>query len=408
MIKVIDLIIYWSIVLMPFSVAIAPGIANTFIGFFVAFFVIKKIIQRKGPTVDKSVLIPFICLIAISLLSFVNSVNYNSSFGGIIKLLKYLFIFVVCSEEVRDKKHIQRIVLSACCGITLVGIDAFWQFIFGKDFIHGINVHYNIGLARASASFPNPNVFGVYMTALTPLIAGLAIMYSKGKNRIWMILSSIIALGGILLTFSRGSALAIFVAIIFLCIAAKKKLIIWLLVALVIISPFIMPKSIKDWAKEIHYNPLVFMLNDDRISIYSNTFNMIAHHPVIGVGVNTFSLNYGKYKTESAEKYKQTADTIYSHDIFLQMTGETGFLGLFVFLWFMFSVFQAGASALRKLKDEYLRIIGLSLIACIIAFLINGLTETSLYYPRVCMVFWYVIGVLLSLRRLSVSYEKQG
>jgi len=406
MIKVIDFIIYWSIVLMPFSVAIAPGIANTFIGLFAAFFIIKKIIEKKGLTTDKKVLIPFACLLVVSLLSFINSVSYNSSFGGIIKLLKYLLIFVVCSEEVRDKKHIQRIAMSVCCGISLMAIDAFWQFVFGYDFIHGINLHNNVGVFRASASFPDPNVFGVYMTALTPLIAALAIMYTKGKIRLLMIFSSVIALGGVVLTFSRGAGLAILVAVVFLCITAKKKLLIALLLVAIIIFPFVMPSSIRKWAKEVNYNPVVFMLNQDRISIYSNTVNMIKHHPFIGVGINTFSKNYAKYKTEAAEKYCPTPDTIYSHNIFLQMAGETGLLGLAAFLWFLFAVFQEGVRAVRKLKDEYLRAVALGLIACVIAFLVNGLTETSLYYARVSMVFWFVIGVLLSLRRLSVSYEK--
>ncbi len=188
---------------------------------------------------------------------------------------------------------------------------------------------------------------------------------------------------------------------LFLSIAKKKKLFISFLAGILIIFPFVMPKNIKQWAKEVNYNPIVFMCNQDRISIYNNTINMIKHHPFIGVGLNTFTKNYGKYKTEQAEKYAHTADTIYAHNIYLQMAGETGLLGLVAFLLFLFQVFRQAFNKLRKLNDKYLKIIGLSLIACIIAFLVNGLTETSLYYPRVVMVFWYLIGVSLSLNRLA-------
>jgi O-antigen ligase len=92
--------------------------------------------------------------------------------------------------------------------------------------------------------------------------------------------------------------------------------------------------------------------------------------------------------------------------MYLQMAGETGLLGLAAFLLFLFQVFRQAFNTLRKLNDRYLKIIGLSLIACIIAFLANGLTETSLYYPRVVMIFWYLIGLSLALGKFT--YPKKN
>ncbi|MFA4992776.1 MAG: O-antigen ligase family protein [Candidatus Omnitrophota bacterium] len=401
--QVLDFIIYWSIVITPFSVAIAPAIANTFIGIFSGAFLISKLLRKEGIRINKTILSSFICLILISLLSFINSVSYSSSIHGIVKLLKYLFIFVVCSEAVKDRKHVERIVFSVCCGVSLLAVDALWQFFFGHDFIHRVALHYNIGLPRASAAFPNPNLLGIYMSAFIPLMAGLSILYFKGRNKVFMSFLSSLALIGIFLTFSRGAGLAVYLAILFLSIAGKKKLLITALVAILLIFPFVMPKDIKKWAKEVNYNPIVFMLNQDRISIYNNTINMIRHHPFVGVGVNTFSRNYGKYKTESAEKYAHTPDTIYSHNIYLQMAGEIGLLGLAAFIWFLFLIFKNAVNNYSMLKNEYLKVVSLSLLACILAFLVNGLTETSLYNSRVAMVFWYLIGISLSLNKLRAE-----
>ncbi|MDD5465372.1 MAG: O-antigen ligase family protein [Candidatus Omnitrophica bacterium] len=397
--RFLDFAIYWSIVIMPFSVAVAPGIANTFIGLFSVSFIIKKSITRQAFSTDRLTLVSFGLFFAASAISIMNSVSYGASFGGIIKLLKYILIFLVCSEEVRDKKHITRIIIAICSGVCLAAIDALWQMVFGYDFIHRIAIQAAIGLPRPTAAFPNPNVFGIYMTALTPLIFGLTFFYFKGRNKILMFFASVLGLLGVYLSLSRGAGLGIFLAILFLSIANKKKLLTSILVGILIAFPFVMPKNIKQWAKEVNYNPLVMMCNRDRISIYNNTINMIKHHPFIGVGLNTFSRNYGKYKTEQAEKYAHTADTIYAHNIYLQMAGEVGLLGLAMFLLFLFQVFRQAFNALRKLNDEYLKIIGLSLVACVIAFLVNGLTETSLYYPRVAMVFWYIIGISLALNK---------
>jgi len=401
----LDFIIYWSIVIMPFSVAIAPGLANTFIGFFAGFFIIKKIIKRERPFIAMPVILPFILMMVIAALSFRNSVSFSTSFSGLEKLFKSLLIFVVCAEEIKDRKHVSRIVISIILGISLVSVDAVWQIIFGRDFIRGNTLQQAIGLVRPTASFPNPNVFGVYMSALTPIAIGLTLFYFKGKKRILMLFISALATTGLSLTLSRGAGLALYLSTLFLCIAKKKKILTLVLIAVLVIFPFVMPKNIKQWAKGVNYNPLVLMCNQDRISIYRNTINMIKHHPFTGVGVNTFSKNYGKYKTESAEKYAPTPDTIYAHNIYLQMAGEIGLSGLLVFLWFLTRIFKRALRAYRTLKDDYLKTIALSVVACFIAFLVNGLTETSLYYSRVAMVFWYLIGISLALSRISVKEQ---
>jgi len=400
-----DFVVYWSIVIMPFSVAIAPAIANTFIGFFSAFFIIKKLITGKPLSCDRPALIFFLLFLAVSIISFRNSVSFNTSLHGITKLLKYLLVFLVCSEEVRDKKHVSRIIISICCGVCLAAIDALWQMAFGYDFIHHINIQAAIGLPRPTAGFPNPNVFGIYMTAFTPLIFGLALLYFKGKKRLFMFLPAILGATGIYLTLSRGAGLAIYSALLFLCLAGRKKLFAAGLIAILLIYPFVMPENIKQWAREVKYNPQVLLYSEERISIQNNTINMIKHHPFIGVGVNTFSRNYGKYKTAEAEKYAHTPDTIYAHNIYLQMAGETGLLGLGVFLLFLFQVFRRAFKTLARLNDGYLKTTALSLIACMIAFLINGLTETSLYYSRVAMIFWYLIGMSLALGKFANPSE---
>jgi O-antigen ligase len=144
------------------------------------------------------------------------------------------------------------------------------------------------------------------------------------------------------------------------------------------------------------------MLNDDRISVFKNAVNMIKHHPVVGVGVNTFSKNYLTYKLPEPD-WAKTSDSMYAHNHFLQMAGETGLLGLGIFFLFLFVLFRDNLRTYRLVDDEFLKVVTVSLAACFIAFLVNGLTETSLYYARVAMIFWYLVGVSLSLRKFVAA-----
>jgi len=217
----------------------------------------------------------------------------------------------------------------------------------------------------------------------------------------------ILSVAGVISTFSRGTALGFYISMLILAVVRKSKAMIGLLIVLMLMFPLIAPRNIKEWAREVDYNPFVFMLNADRLSIYRNTLNMISHHPFIGVGVNTFSQNYFKYKLPEPEGAK-TGDSMYAHNNFLQMAGETGILSVIVFLFLLTVAFKNCARIYRRLEDDYLRVLVISLCGCMVAFLVNGLTETALYYSRVAMIFWFLMGFSLALDKFVPSRDASG
>jgi len=400
--KASNFLIQWSIIMIPFAVAISPAMANTFIGFMTFFYLLKKFLNLPQRSFFKTPIdTPFLLIVIFSGLSFINSVDLSDSIHGMMKWVKYAFIFLACAEEIRDIRQVKRVVYSSLFGVALIGLDGLFQLKFGFDFIRGYGLQSSpIDLTRATASFPNPNIMGIYLSALAPLVIGLALFHKTDKKEKFLfVFAALLAALGVYLTFSRGSGLGLFFALFFLGVFKRSKALIACLLILLVIFSFVMPQKIKDWTKDIRYNPLVFLFNQDRVSIYRNTLNMIRHHPFIGVGVNTFSKNYAKYKLKEAEEYHPTMDKTYSHNMYLQMGGEIGLLGLLAFLWLLFRFFKDNLRTQRSLKDHFLRVTCMSLFACVLAFLINGMTETSLYYSRISMIFWYLMGCSLALRK---------
>lgn len=400
LIKFFDFVLYWMIIILPFSMAVAPAPMNVFMGWLLFAFLIKKILRKESPFIQTPVNIPFLSLIIISLISMIHSVSLNDSIkGGILRLIQYGFLFLAITDSVKDSKHLRRIFISMILGVCFVSFDGIWQVVFGKDFVRGYSPVINIGLTRATASFKDSNVMGIYLSAIIPLIFGLTIYYFKKRSKVIMVLAGLLGLTGLALTYSRPSLLAVYISLLFLSIVKKNKLIISLLLILLFLAPFLLPKSVKEWAKAVDYNPVRFMCNDDRIAIYRNTLNMIKDHPVIGVGTNTFMKNYKKYKESLEYRGVITSDLTYAHNNFLHMAGEIGLLGLAVFLWLLYRLFKASAAVYNKLENDFLKNMSLALAACLIAFLVNGLTESSFYYSRVAMIFWYIGGLAVSLRK---------
>ena len=392
---------YWLIILIPFSVIFGLGLANVCIVITAAAFIIKKFLKKERIFINVPVCMAYACVVIGTILSFKNTLFIDNSVKGLVRwLIEYPLIFLVVADGIKDAKHVRYVVLSIGVSIAIVSIDAVWQMIFGKDFIWGNLIQSSpIGLARPTASFNGTNLLGIFLAMLTPFVAALALFYYHGRSRLWIAAAVFLGITGVFLTLSRSAGLGVWLAILFFGIMKRKKLLIAVLLSLLLIYPFIMPKNIRDWAHKIKYNPVVFLFNYDRLSMYRNALNMIKTHPVVGVGVNTFSNNYAKYRLPETEEGR-TADTTYAHNIYLHMAGEIGLLGLAAFIWFLYALFKQGIEAYRNSKDEYLKIAALGLMGSFIAFLINGMTETNLYFPTLVVTFWYLVGLSLSLKRL--------
>lgn len=397
-ISVLDKLIYFSIIIFPFSMAIAPAPMNVFMGLLIGSFLIKKMIEPRSPFSRTAINLPLFFLFLITCLSLINSVDLADSLkGGVFKLLRYILIFFVVSQEVRDKRHLERIIFSLSLALALVSIDSIWQTFSGKDFIRGYSPVVNIGIVRATASFKDSNTLGIYLSCLFPILFGVAVYHFKSRLRIILLAVTILSLAGIILTYSRPTLLAVFSAWVFFAVAKKDKFLSLALIGALLITPFVLPASFKAWVRLMEYNPLRVMCNDDRIAIYRNSINMIKDHPIIGVGANTFMKNYKYYKESPEYRGIITTDYVYAHNNFLHMAGEIGLLGLGVFLWLLFRLFHATSKIRESLNHNFLKVFSLSATAALIAFLVNGLTESSLYSSRVAGLFWYITGLSFSL-----------
>jgi len=395
----LDKFIYWVMVLLPFSIAIAPAPMNVFMGFLIAAFLLKKFLKKERLFKRDPVNIPLLFFFSVICLSAINSVSlYDTLKGGIFRVAQYIFIFYIVKEEVKDKAHLNKILLFLGLGAALASFNGVFQVATGRDFIRGYQPILNIGLLRATAAFKDSNILGIYLSAIIPLILGLGFYYFKGIKKAAVFLVGLLVLIGIVLTYSRPTLLAVYAALLFFGLARKSKALLSLLLIFTLASPFLLPKSVKEWAREVEYNPLRFMCNDDRIAVYLHSLNMIKAHPVIGVGANTFMKSYKKYKIYPEYRGIITLDEMKAHNNYLHMAGEIGLTGLAIFFWFLYCLFKESKNIYRSTSDNYLKTVSLSLIACVIAFLVNGLTESSLYYSVVAVMFWYIAGLSLALK----------
>jgi len=399
-----DKAIYWEIIIIPFVASFSSAAVDIFIGWLIFTFLIKKFTGKNKDTLQGILDLPFVLLILISIFSFVNSINLHSSIQGIVKLLKYGFLIAILGREVKDKEHFKKIILAAVFGLFVGSLDAIYQLISGADLFRHRAYDSVLGLARLKGAFPHTNIFAGYLALFLPLSTALFLYCSKGKNKLYLGIATGVALFCLISTFCRSAVLGFWLAMLIIGIIRRDKLVIAILIATILVAPFLAPKSIQDWSKSTS-SVAELLLNKERFVLYETSFNMIKHHPVLGVGVNTYSLNYQKYKLHDTSE--ETANTMwYAHNSYLQMASEIGIIGLFVFLYLLAKLFKYSWAFYRKVNDNFEKIASLGIFMGIFAFLIHGLTETNLYYPKIATLFWFQIGLLSGLLHLKKEGER--
>lgn len=398
-------LIYAMIILLPFMASFSSAAVNTAIVISVFAFIFKKLSAKEPILAKTPINKPFLLLAAISLLSFFNTVDLRSSIEGIIKLLKYGFLFIIVAEELKDKKRLKWAIIGIICGLYLAALDGFYSLYFGRDFLRNKPPDFVIGLMRMKAAFPHTNILAGYLALFLPVPIAMTLYYLRKKKKALLGLISALALYALILTFSRSAVLGVWLAILFIGIIKKDKLILMLLLLSLVIAPFFAPKNIRNWAKATN-SPWEFLLNKERFDLYKTALNMVKAHPFIGVGVNTYCLNYQKYKVSEASVLTDKGNW-YAHNIFLQMAAEIGIVGLAVFIWMLLALFRSFFIFLKKTDDHFLEICALGIVSGLLAFLVNGLTETNLYYPKIAVLFWYQVGLFFgSIKLGGLSWVK--
>jgi O-antigen ligase len=405
-----DKLLYWLLILIPFSGVIASGIINSLIGVAIAAYFLKKFTSKDHWPENSAISVPFLFLILISIISMRNSIDLSSSIKGLEKLLKYGFTFLIFYESIKDVRHAKRIAFSLCCGMIFISLDAIFQLQFGRDFVRNQSYDIMMGLPRLKATFPHTNIFALYLGLVLPTIFCLARYAFKNRQKLFFTITFLLGIYCLIFTFSRGAALGLLSAFCLISILRKdKRLLKFVIITIIIglfILPFLLPSGIKEWSHgpEAAYGGL---LDSARVYIYKTALNMIKHHPFIGVGVNTFSENYLNYKVNQV--YGNTGDSKYfGHNNFLHMAGEIGLIGMAIFLWLLFVLLRRWYKIYIQLpENDFLIIFSLGLIAGMLGFLVHGLTDTGLYYSKVATIFWVQVGILLAVLKLSENFIKE-
>lgn len=121
---------------------------------------------------------------------------------------------------------------------------------------------------------------------------------------------------------------------------------------------------------------------DTRLELWNDALEVIDSRPLIGTGFNTYAYlgRVGSYR-----------DT---HNIYLKVLVETGFLGLALFLWLLWKLWWMGWRGFRRAADPLVRSLGLAVSGWIVCTALANFFGDRWTYLQVDGYLWVLAGLL--------------
>jgi putative inorganic carbon (hco3(-)) transporter len=313
--------------------------------------------------------------------------------------------YVLITHTVFIKSDAEMIVLALLASAAVVCVWGLLQYNAGIDttaerWIDGAQFP---GLkTRVFSTLGNPNVLAAFLVMIAGLAAGWALDPHHGKRTLMLALLTVLAMGCILLTYSRGAWLTIGVMAMIM-IAVRRRwswrvllagaafvAILWLLAQESFLARLLSIRGM--------FNPADSSVAL-RWALWESTLAMIAEHPWIGLGWGSYRFVYPEY-----DFFVQNEAVIiyHGHNTLLSLAAEIGIPGMLCFAvsWAMAAVrvLVAMKNACRRDKGFYLGI-ALALLG-MAAF---SLTDHVLFNIQVASVFWILLAIAASLPTKDVG-----
>ncbi len=303
---------------------------------------------------------------------------------------KYMQGFVLLYagiDVLRTENDIKNLVC-ALVGAWLIALTSgLYQEFLGVDLVYGYKANiYQGDITRLTASFKHCNDYGTFLVpglvfSLAHLLnllrqkkhaaASLAFLFMAGLTYV------------LLRTLSRGAILSAFAAVFFFCLFFRFRWKALLLITLGLAALWFIPSPLRERLHEL--TSLAGGEMSERAMLLRTSLDMIRENPFFGLGLNTYSDHFPKFKPIDYPAL------MYAHNTYLQMATEAGLVGVGLLLAFIAAVMTG------NLKNQSL--LGAALLAGVFGMLINGLFDSVLQSTQLRTLFWALLGAAAALSR---------
>jgi len=344
-------------------------------------------------------------LFCFYILSFFFASNKFISLNAIVVFCIFLLLYYLIYNYSRlYSAHFLYFIFGLAALLALYGL---YQYFIGfNDTLNLISSHpmehfedikFRLESKRVFSSFIYPNAFAGFLILIIPV--AIAFFKNEKKFRVSFGLFLALLVANLFLTKSIGAVISLFLAYF-------------------IVLFFISDPEIKTFKKIVLYSALFFLavlaavlyfrgissiIPDlrGRIADYILMLGIIKKHLFFGWGPGSFEEAYNSMLAPPASYLK------YAHNVVLQIAVESGITGLALFTAAVVYFYKTILENFYFLREPGKKVLVISLVAAMTAFLIHNLIDFDVYNFEITVVFVVLLAVLISQVKIGLIETKK-
>ena len=297
-------------------------------------------------------------------------------------------LFLVLLSVMRDRADAQRLGIALVLGAVVSAVVALALIPTGA-------VVTDAGPPRLRGLFGSPNNLALILERALPVTVGLALaVASRPRLRTAAWAAAAVLAAVLVLTFSRGAWIGALAGLAFalypvwrraprLSRIAAPLIGVGLIVAVVITTGDHLARLLRPSDAATAARPL----------LWDSAWRMLADNPVLGVGPDNFLYHYPDYIRPEAWAEPNIS---HAHNIALDTWLTLGIPGLVV-LVAVLAVYARTWRAARRRSMGGSRALVYGLGGAMLATLVHGMVDSSLYLPELAATFWVVVAATVML-----------
>ena len=394
------IILIFSMLLSPeFKIGGIPGRAVVLriddILLFVVFFswlakmaINKELGLLKTTSLNRPILTYiFIGILATLLGAAQGYVNIKHGTFYLLKYIEYYLLFFMVVNNIRNLRQTKIFVFFLLLTCLLVSLYA-W-----KNIGSGIRV-----TAPFEGKAGEPNTLAGYLLLMMGIVIGL-LLYNESPIQRFILLGLLaFIVAPFLFTLSRGAWLGFFPmysALVLLSKRGRTALLVTFLIVLVL-SPFIIPKAVKQRVEETFVSGKTYTVFGRRISFDESSVARI----------ETWKYALKKWSRRPFLGYGIPAGIIIDNQ-YARILREVGIIGFVAFAWLMAMIFRVGWQTYRTTEgNNFAQGLSLGFIVGFIGLLTQALTAETFIIVRIMEPFWFLTAIVVMLPEISTPIQK--
>jgi len=390
-------VLFFFFALFIFGSSFSIALAQTSLGLALLAFVVLIVVHRYNPFVSS--LRRFYIFIALYLIWGVVSALMGATPGRSLYIMKEDWLFVIVPLGVflmQNDKYRRRLITIFAAGVLLISLYGLLQHFFGLNWFKDTALTAAEGFGyKVRGNFSHRLTFGNYYATAALFFFGFAMARGDDlshRQRRLFLLVSLLAMIVTLLSFSRGSILALVVGLLVAGgILGRNYLlgIIGSLAAAALVVALVMPGLAERFthAAELELDP---QYEGGRPFIWKKSLAIAGEHPIFGVGSGNFETEYATRLRPDIPYFRKH---VHAHNDLINTVAVFGLPGFILFGGLWLTVFGYYVDGRRRGGfpdcDRYL----LAALLGSTAFFVTSLSEATFADEEVRQLLMFVWAV---------------